>query len=800
MLALWLSPRLTPGALAQDAAGAVEERVSPYQGRPVVGVRFEGIEQTSSALIRNQIRTAAGSPFDEETVSDDIRRLYRLGRFYRVSAAAELLESGGVTVVFTFVEAPTIVDVAVTGNTRLSDDEIAGVIDLVAGTFVDEHQIDNARRSIENLYRTRGYYLAQVTVDEDELKNGVVLFLVREGQRVRVTDIRFRGNKTFTRGQLLRRVSTKRSGILEKGPLDYEKLDLDVAALVRWHLDHGFLDVRADREVIISADGREAIVTFLIDEGPRHRLRSVNMINVDDPEKPPVLAADQAAGLMRLKPGDVYSVDKVRSSIESIRNAYWALGHYNVEISTRERRAVDTPEVDLEISVSAGDRYRTGEIIVQGNSITKRDVILRQVRMLPDRPLDRADVNETTDRLIAGNLFRIPGPGAPSYGVKVTPQPEEPDNPGYRDVLIEVEETVTGRFSIGAAISSDAGVIGTLAIQERNFDLAAWPHSIDELLAGEAFRGAGQSLNLTLAPGTQVQTYSLTLTEPYLLETDNSLTVGGAFRTRRFQDHDEERLGFSTRLGRRFGDRWVAGLTFRAEQVQLNDIDTDAPVDLFAVAETNTILGVGVELTRTTVPFAERVSPTRGARTELAVEQIFGDFGFTKLRAEHSVFLPIREDLDGRVSTLSIDLKANWIPQRGEAPIYERYFLGGRSFRGFDFRGVSPRGIRADTLTLGNDPVGGEWSFFAGAEYQFPLAGVNPRTKQPILGLVVFLDSGTVTNDPGFDDYRVSTGFGFRLRIPALGQAPLAFDFGFPIIKQDRDETRLFSFSVDLPF
>jgi len=785
-------------ALAQDVADP--GRVSPYAGRPVVDVRFDGIEQSSVALAKNQIRTQPGDPFDEATVSEDIRRLYRLGRFYRVSAEADLLESGGVVVEFSFVEAPTIVDVAVSGNTKLSDDEIAEVIDLVPGTFVDEHQIDSARRSIESLYQRRGYYLAQVTVDEEELLDGVVLFRVREGQRVRVTDVRFRGNKTFTNGQMVRRVTTKRSGILKKGPLDYEKLDADVAALVRWYLDHGFLDVRTDREVLISSDGREAIVTFLIDEGPRHRLRSVKMINVETPGAPLILSAEQVAGLMRIKPGDVYSVDKLRSSVDSVREAYWALGHINVFVDTRERRAVDSPEVDLEISVREGDRFRTGEVIVQGNSITKRDVILRQARMLPDRPLDRADINATRDRLIAGRLFRIPGPGSPSHGVKTTLQPEDPDNPGYRDVLIEVEETVTGRFSVGAAVSSDAGVIGTIAISERNFDIGAFPGSIDELIAGEAFRGAGQTMALTLAPGTEVQTYSLSLTEPYLFESDNSLTVGGAFRTRRFDDYDEERIGFSTRMGRRFGDRWIAAMTFRAEQVELDDIEPDAPIDLFEVEDANVILGFGATLTRTTVPFSERISPHRGARTELGIEQIFGDFNFTKLSVEHALFLPIREDIDGRVSVLSFDVKANWIPQDNEAPIYERYFLGGRSFRGFDFRGVSPRGIRADTGVIGNDPIGGTWSFFAGTEYQHPLFGVNPRTGQPIMALVVFLDTGTVTDDPGFDDYRVSTGFGFRLRIPALGQAPLAFDFGFPILKEDRDETRLFSFSVDLPF
>jgi outer membrane protein insertion porin family len=41
---------------------------------------------------------------------------------------------------------------------------------------------------------------------------------------------------------------------------------------------------------------------------------------------------------------------------------------------------------------------------------------------------------------------------------------------------------------------------------------------------------------------------------------------------------------------------------------------------------------------------------------------------------------------------------------------------------------------------------------------------------------------------------------GLRIYIPQLGPAPLAFDFGFAIKKQEGDKTRLFSFSLDIPF
>ena len=65
---------------------------------------------------------------------------------------------------------------------------------------------------------------------------------------------------------------------------------------------------------------------------------------------------------------------------------------------------------------------------------------------------------------------------------------------------------------------------------------------------------------------------------------------------------------------------------------------------------------------------------------------------------------------------------------------------------------------------------------------------------------MVFVDSGTVTDSPAFDPYRVSVGVGIRLHIPQFGPTPLAFDFAIPLLKDDSDEEQLFSFSAELPF
>jgi len=276
------------------------------------------------------------------------------------------------------------------------------------------------------------------------------------------------------------------------------------------------------------------------------------------------------------------------------------------------------------------------------------------------------------------------------------------------------------------------------------------------------------------------------------MESNYSGSVSAFFRRRNFDEFDEQRAGFTLGLGRRFGTRWTGNMNFRINQIELGDIDPSRPVDVFKAADPTTLLGLSASLSRTTLD--SRIRPTKGSRSSISIEQVVGDFVYTPIRLKHNTFIPIREDYLGRSTILKLSSKLGYIPQgRDETPTYERFYSGGQDFRGFEFRTISPKGIRNDTGLQSDDPVGGTFEFFLGAEIQQPI-------YEDLLSLVFFVDSGTVSFDPGFDEYRVSVGFGFRIFMPALSPAPLAFDFGFPILKEDNDETRLFTFSVDLPF
>jgi outer membrane protein insertion porin family len=810
----------TPLALAQSSDHAIVD-TEPYENRPIASVRFRAkptdtnrsteLSEYAIQQASNNIRTARGTIFDAAVVSADMRRLNRLGLFTKVELAAGINSSGMVDIVFELSERALVSDVQVTGNTKINDAELAGVVDVFSGTPIDRFQIDRSARRIEELYRQKGFYYARVSVDEEELADsGAVLFRILEGDRLKITAIRFEGNTSFSTRQLRRELETKKANIFRKGQLDDEKLSTDLANLITFYKDRGYLDIRADRLIQPAPNGREAIITYLIEEGPLYILRSVQVDIQSEPDANAVYNQAQIAGLMSIHPGDVYSVRELDDSIEAVQFAYGQMGYADAEVVRTEKRDPDEPLVDLIVFITEGVKYTVGEVIIQGNDLTRQEVIRRQVELRPTRPLDTTAMERSKILLRRTNLFNPrsgakvtpQAPGVEFYAevwdkpVDATPLPKvtlaPPDLNKTRDVLIEIEETNTGRFDVGGAVSSDSGVVGRISLVQRNFDIRDTPDSAGDFFSGRSFRGGGQTFSIEILPGNRVQTYSIGLSEPYLFESNYSGSASLFIRNRDFDEFDEDRKGARLAIGRRFGTRWTGNIALRAEQISLSDIEASRPTDIFAVADESTLIGISANLERNTLD--NRIRPTKGSKTGLRVEQVVGDFEFTKIEAQHGFYVPIREDYLGRATVLSVNTSLGYIPQgRSDTPTYERYYLGGQDFRGFEFRTVSPKGIRNDNGLPSNDPIGGTWKFFLGGQIEQPL-------YEDIISIVGFVDSGTVTFDPGFDDYRVSVGFGFRFHIPSLSPAPLAFDFGFPIMKEDDDESRLFTFTVDLPF
>ncbi|HBE70648.1 MAG TPA: hypothetical protein DDW52_21090 [Planctomycetaceae bacterium] len=361
------------------------------------------------------------------------------------------------------------------------------------------------------------------------------------------------------------------------------------------------------------------------------------------------------------------------------------------------------------------------------------------------------------------------------------PPPIVPGQPQIRTAPIDInlqETRRSGRFIIGGTVNSDLGVAGHFILEERNFDFT-------KLAPGPGFLyGGNQHLRIEAMPGTEVQRYAASWTQPNLFGVlPYSLTLGGFYYTRDLRDWSEQRGGGRIAMGYEITRNLSISGEMRAEDVTLFDPRIGGVADLDdALGSTDAYRG-RVRLTRDTRD--STFLTTRGGLLELTFDQVFGENDYSRGNVYWSRYFPIgyNPDPDSAVQTLSHRL--NFGVTGSSTPIFDNYFAGGFStIRGFEFRGASPREMDVE--------VGGELQLIGNLEWMFPL------TADGMLRGVAFTDYGTVERDITIsgDNFRTSVGLGLRLNIPAFGPAPLAVDFAYPVLMADTDERQLVSFYV----
>ncbi|MGB6041647.1 MAG: BamA/TamA family outer membrane protein [Pirellulales bacterium] len=349
------------------------------------------------------------------------------------------------------------------------------------------------------------------------------------------------------------------------------------------------------------------------------------------------------------------------------------------------------------------------------------------------------------------------------------------------DLDLVLQEAQTGRFMFGLGINSDAGLVGNVVIDEQNFDILRLPTGIDDWLNGTAFRGAGQRFRAEALPGTEVQRYSVSLSDPYFLGTSVSFGVSGFYYERQFTDWDERRWGGRVNLGYLFPERpdLSTTLSARYEEIEIAKPSAPAP-ELLAVVGSNQLISLRWEVAHDTRDNA--FLPSEGHLLRLAYEQGLGTFTYPRFEGDFRRYFVMRERPDGSGRHV-LGIAGRLGVSGSDTPIYENFFAGGFStLRGFEFRGASPR-------TLGV-VVGGEFQLLTSAEYRFPL------TADDNLYGSFFVDGGTVERSVEINNFRVTPGFELRINIPALGPVPLAVGFGVPISHAPGDQLQVFHFFV----
>lgn len=732
-----------------------------------------GNYQVPQARIYSLIKVRPGQEYNQATVNADVARLYETRAFANVQAKRKEVDDEKVTVYYLLTPLPNSVqEIIYEGAKHLSDSDLEEVTGLRKGAPLNPIANQSACRSIEKKYQEKGRLFAKAELIEGgKPGDSKIHYRITEGPVVKVRGIDFTGNEFVSGGRLRTQTNSSRAFLgLLGGDFNAAMADNDVAVLEKYYKTFGFQDVAVSRELRWTDDHRMVDLVFHIKEGQRYRVAGIDVNGYKTFDQ------DKLLNLIQLKPGEYYDRNVVQADITVLKDFYGYTGREALVKEELTWTPKGTPgEVMVHYEIQERQPATVGQIFVVGNEVTRQNVILRQVPLYPGQTLTYPDLRRAEANLARLNIFEM----APDKGVRPSVEvlDQDSDNP-VKDLLVTVQETHTGSLLFGLGVNSDAGLTGSIVLNERNFDITRIPTSFDDFTSGRAFRGAGQEFRLEAVPGLQLQRYTASWREPFLFDSPYSLSVSAYYYDRAFNEDLESRYGSRITIGRRLNERWSVAGSARIENVGIRNVSFFAPTDYTSVIGDHFALGLRGGVTRDTRDSYLR--PTSGSILEAGYEQVLGSFTYPLVTVEGSKFFTTYQRADGSGKHV-LAFRSQFGFAGSNTPVYDRFFAGGfRSIRGFQFRGIGPQQNGFFT--------GGDFMWLNSTEYQIPILANDS------LYVVGFVDSGTVEQDVRLTNYRVTAGGGLRISIPMLGPVPIALDFGYPIVQAPGDRRQIFSF------
>lgn len=669
-------------------------------------------------------------------------------------------------------------------NRAFKDKALLKRVDFEVGDYLDPILADAYRRTLAEFYRKKGFPFAEVTLDSKQLEQGRVVYTFNEGQKVKIASVNFSGNESIKTSALKNAIKTKTTKwffwpafFVEEVPAE------DVARLQTIYHERGFLDFDITDKKDFT-DGKVDI-TFEINEGPSYTVGKIYFTGATHFNNEKLLEG------LQLEPGQVYHERRALTHVKQVLKLYRENGFVDAAVDETYLFTKDPNVVNLEYNIREGNQFRVGRIDITGNEQTQDKVIRRVLDEYGFMPGEFYNA-DLAPREGNGKLEQYVQQMTLSQEAIIRPVTPASGADNAKDIKVDIKEGQTGSLMFAGGVSSDSDVIGQVVLEQRNFDVTDWPENFGEFITGNAFKGGGQTLRVALEPGTVVSQYSVSFSEPYFKDKPVSLNLSGSSWEREITRKDDNTLYDEGRVKgyvgfeKRYKNHWRRSIGLRVENVQVDDIYVYAPKEIFDVKgynfQTGVRFGIGRDMTD------DRFNPSNGYKFNAGYEQITGDEDFGILQGSVVGFRTLHQDLADRKTVLAMKLLG--ATTFNYAPPFERFYGGGTSMysiRGFDYRGVSTRGLQTNVANpQREDPIGSEWIFLANAEVAVPVVSDN-------LSALFFVDSGAI--DTG--SYRASIGTGIQILIPQWsGPMPMRFEFAVPFMKDDDDETRVFSFSM----
>jgi outer membrane protein insertion porin family len=500
----------------------------------IVGISVHGNRRIPADTVKARIFTHVGDVYDTAALERDFNALWNAGYFEDIRFEREQTPKGWVLHIYV-KERPTIREITYTGLSAVSTSDVLDrfkerKVGLSVENQYDPTKIKKAEVALKELLSEHGRQFATIRTEVRPIPPAAVgiTFVVREGPKVKVGRIRFKGNKHINDRTLraamknLKPIGIPHSIFLENlfaKTYDATKLEEDTERVRAEFQNRGYFKVLVDQPkteihdtghtgphipLLQSGLGKAVDITMPIEEGERYHLGTITFKN-----NKAISNIGALRSLFPMKDGDIFSREKVAKGLENLRKAYGQLGYINFTSVPDTKFDDEKKIVNLEVDVDEGKQFYVRRIEFAGNTTTRDKVIRREIALEEGNVYNSHYWELSLLRLNQLGYFDQLKPDDPN-----TTERHLDEKAGTVDLTLKVHEKGKNSIGLQGGVSGLAGAFVGINYSTNNF------------------LGLGETLSVQASIGTLQRDLMFGFTEPYLF--DRPINSGFSVYTRKY--------------------------------------------------------------------------------------------------------------------------------------------------------------------------------------------------------------------------------------------------------------------------
>ncbi|MBU4485677.1 MAG: BamA/TamA family outer membrane protein [Candidatus Delongbacteria bacterium] len=609
-------------------------------------------------------------------------------------------------------------------------------------------------RGIRQKYKDEGFKSIKVDRQDsvytlNSVNYNDINILIKEGKRIIVKEINFKGNDSFTKEELkpyLNSVITRWWRFTDYFNQDY--WEDDSRNLSAFYEQNGFLSTEINSDLKYSSSKDSVSIFYDIKEGIMTHIGNVEFSGTDS-----IITSEEEMLRLSLS-GSGYNYGIIKDKTDYLKGLLASKGYIYVSSKNELEFSEDSSTVNIKFSINHGKLAATGKIYTAGNLKTKAESINKLMPVKEGNAFSILDLSKGQRNLRNQKIFR-------SVNV-ITPGMEfEKDT---LDIIINVEEYPPYYIQSAGGYESSVGPYIRFLIGNKN-------------LFG---------LNKEINVGTEVsftrQTVTLGFIEPVLFHPNLTGNISAYWeREKNYNLNFETRiLGSGTGLNYKWESKLQSIARLKIENRELFE-KTEFDTDTHTVRNTGSLKLIQLWDSRDSF-----MRPKKGVFATFETEFSTG------IDNQNDDFIRHKFDLKYFITplefvTVAFFGKLNFLQEMDrdyQPPVDQLFYLGGTG----TVRGINENMFLTDAA--GNS-VGGKLSALISAEFRIEF---KKNWEIPL-----FVDNGMIAKSVlgSKEETRTTIGSGIRYITPIGAMGVL---YGFPTDIKDGYKNGVFHFSIGYTF